>query len=56
MFIDSPNFVRRRVINSDRHSQAQNKSEFYDFGKEREQLLSHVTSALMNHTRDEEIL
>lgn len=55
MFIDSPNFVRRRIVNTG-WSRKGKDSEFYEFGRERNKLINHVTSTLISHQRNEEIL
>lgn len=53
MYIDSPSFVHRRIVNNGLMGSARNKDEFYEFGKEREQLVAHVTSTLLDHTKNE---
>lgn len=56
MFIDSPDFSRRRVLNAYNASSPTPQPEQYHFGLERSLLARHVAERLNSHNEDEFIL
>ena len=58
MFIDSPGFSHRRILNDPRNdTHTRKKPDLpYQYGVERNQLARHVTKSLNSHESDFEIL
>jgi hypothetical protein len=58
MYIDSPNFVRRKVLNSSntpsptKHDTNQGSPPQYQYGLERSLLAQHVSQRLNEHDKD----
>lgn len=56
MFIDSPDFSRRKVLNAFNGSSPTPQPEQYAYGLERSLLARHVAERLNSHNEDELIL
>lgn len=53
MFIDSPDFSRRKVLNAYNASSPSPQPEQYKFGLERSLLARHVAERLNSHGQDD---